>query len=53
MNKFELTYKVDGQKLFMTIYTESESLARDEAYKRLLNLAESASFAQLLSIKKI
>jgi len=53
MEKFRIAYQVDSQELFMTIYTESESLARDEAYKRMTNLMESASIVRLLSVKKI
>ena len=53
MEKFRVAYKVDNQKLFMTIYTESESLARDEAYRRMTNLMQSAFIVQLLSIQKI
>lgn len=53
MKKFRLGFKIDDQELFMNIDIESESLARDEAYKIMTVLMQSASFVRLLSVKKI
>jgi hypothetical protein len=53
MEKFRLGFAIDDRELFMNIDMESESSARDEAYKIMNVLMQSACFVRLLSVKKI